>query len=110
MNDDFRDCADGSDEPGTAACTLIQQEQLFYCSNEKSTPRWDPCVCSVFVSYVRSNRATGMASQLPIKIEAYRVGSRGHTEQSHRLNLCCGVWELTVGRQSVSLFGRATSA
>lgn len=40
MDYDFRDCADGSDEPGTAACTLIQQEQLFYCPNEKSTPRY----------------------------------------------------------------------
>eukprot|EP00434_Breviolum_minutum_P001624 symbB.v1.2.001433.t1/scaffold58.1/size370606/2 len=35
VNDDFCDCADGSDEPGTNACAG-QSETLFYCANVKS--------------------------------------------------------------------------
>lgn len=35
VNDDFCDCADGSDEPGTSACAG-QKETLFYCVNEHS--------------------------------------------------------------------------
>jgi len=38
VNDDFCDCADGSDEPGTGACAG-QDATLFYCSNEGSAPR-----------------------------------------------------------------------
>lgn len=36
VNDDFCDCADGSDEPGTSACSGLGQ--LFYCPNEHSSP------------------------------------------------------------------------
>jgi len=35
VNDDACDCADGSDEPGTAACAG-QQQTLFFCRNERS--------------------------------------------------------------------------
>jgi len=35
VNDDFCDCIDGSDEPGTGACAG-QKETLFYCPNEHS--------------------------------------------------------------------------
>jgi len=38
VNDEFCDCADGSDEPGTGACAG-QSATLFYCRNEGSTPR-----------------------------------------------------------------------
>ncbi|EGD76348.1 hypothetical protein PTSG_01048 [Salpingoeca rosetta] len=34
INDDFCDCADGSDEPGTSACSNGQ----FYCANKLHTP------------------------------------------------------------------------
>jgi len=37
VNDDFCDCADGSDEPGTAACAG-HTTHLFYCPNEGSLP------------------------------------------------------------------------
>ncbi|CAE7815834.1 Prkcsh [Symbiodinium sp. CCMP2456] len=36
VNDDFCDCADGSDEPGTPACAGVG---LFYCSNVESIPK-----------------------------------------------------------------------
>lgn len=35
VNDDFCDCSDGSDEPGTGACAG-QKETLFYCPNDQS--------------------------------------------------------------------------
>jgi len=38
VNDGFCDCTDGSDEPGTGACAG-QENTLFYCKNEGSTPR-----------------------------------------------------------------------
>lgn len=44
LNDDFCDCADGSDEPGTAACSGIDQgraaQVFFYCQNTGSQPRY----------------------------------------------------------------------
>ncbi|KAL3848810.1 hypothetical protein ACJIZ3_010692 [Penstemon smallii] len=36
LNDDFCDCADGTDEPGTSACPAGK----FYCRNIGSTPRF----------------------------------------------------------------------
>jgi len=35
INDEFCDCSDGSDEPGTSACAG-QKQTLFYCKNEGS--------------------------------------------------------------------------
>lgn len=43
LNDDFCDCADGSDEPGTAACAgqaPSSLEVLYYCPNEGSQPQY----------------------------------------------------------------------
>lgn len=39
INDDFCDCLDGSDEPGTSACAG-QQQTHFYCPNEGSKPAY----------------------------------------------------------------------
>lgn len=39
VNDDFCDCEDGSDEPGTSACAG-QKDTLFYCKNDKSEPQY----------------------------------------------------------------------
>lgn len=36
LNDDFCDCVDGTDEPGTSACPTSE----FYCKNTGSTPRF----------------------------------------------------------------------
>ncbi|CAE7238458.1 PRKCSH [Symbiodinium pilosum] len=38
LNDDFCDCTDGSDEPGTGACAGAA-EALFHCANPGSAPR-----------------------------------------------------------------------
>lgn len=38
INDDFCDCEDGSDEPGTSACAG-QSATLFYCVNSNSVPK-----------------------------------------------------------------------
>lgn len=38
INDEFCDCADGSDEPGTGACAG-QDKTLFFCPNQGSMPR-----------------------------------------------------------------------
>ena len=37
INDDFCDCADGSDEPGTSACEGVG-DTWFYCKNEGHVP------------------------------------------------------------------------
>lgn len=46
VNDDYCDCPDGSDEPGTSACSHLPHESLairgFYCKNEKHTPAFLP--------------------------------------------------------------------
>lgn len=38
LNDDYCDCADGFDEPGTGACAG-QETTMFHCKNEGSTPQ-----------------------------------------------------------------------
>jgi len=38
VNDNFCDCGDGSDEPGTAACAGLPTAR-FYCHNEESIPK-----------------------------------------------------------------------
>lgn len=38
INDDFCDCTDGSDEPGTGACAG-HDRTLFHCANEGATPK-----------------------------------------------------------------------
>jgi len=38
INDNFCDCQDGSDEPGTGACAG-QEQTLFFCLNEGSAPK-----------------------------------------------------------------------
>eukprot|EP00933_Yihiella_yeosuensis_P022643 TRINITY_DN17801_c0_g1_i1.p1 TRINITY_DN17801_c0_g1~~TRINITY_DN17801_c0_g1_i1.p1 ORF type:complete len:453 (-),score=139.72 TRINITY_DN17801_c0_g1_i1:83-1441(-) len=38
VNDNYCDCSDGSDEPGTGACSG-QEETLFYCPNAGGTPQ-----------------------------------------------------------------------
>ncbi|PWW80536.1 hypothetical protein C7212DRAFT_274717 [Tuber magnatum] len=46
VNDDYCDCPDGSDEPGTSACSHLPHKSLairgFYCKNEKHTPAFLP--------------------------------------------------------------------
>eukprot|EP01043_Picozoa_sp_COSAG02_P074695 COSAG02_NODE_15069_length_1207_cov_12.005360_2_plen_90_part_01 len=34
VNDDFCDCDDGTDEPGTAACALVDGKARFFCRND----------------------------------------------------------------------------
>jgi len=38
LNDDFCDCPDGTDEPGTGACAG-QDSTLFHCNNDGATPQ-----------------------------------------------------------------------
>lgn len=44
VNDDFCDCSDGSDEPGTAACSGLERARLeppgFYCANAMARPMY----------------------------------------------------------------------
>ncbi|EWC44975.1 hypothetical protein DRE_01034 [Drechslerella stenobrocha 248] len=46
VNDDFCDCPDGSDEPGTAACSHLNHSVNplpgFYCENKGHTPTYIP--------------------------------------------------------------------
>jgi protein kinase C substrate 80K-H len=46
VNDDFCDCPDGSDEPGTSACATLPPHDLsirgFYCANKHHTPAFLP--------------------------------------------------------------------
>ncbi|KAH8151746.1 uncharacterized protein LAJ45_04368 [Morchella importuna] len=46
VNDDFCDCPDGSDEPGTSACAHLPHSALairgFHCRNEQHTPAFLP--------------------------------------------------------------------
>lgn len=40
INDDYCECPDGSDEPGTAACPYTKESpKVFYCANEGYIPR-----------------------------------------------------------------------
>ena len=39
VNDNYCDCTDGSDEPGTSACSFVDQEnKAFYCPNTGHLP------------------------------------------------------------------------
>lgn len=40
LNDGICDCPDGSDEPGTAACSDTLEKKLFYCENNGFLPRY----------------------------------------------------------------------
>ena len=42
LNDDFCDCADGSDEPGTSACAGTGTGDRFYCTNQGHLGRFIP--------------------------------------------------------------------
>ncbi|CAL9731308.1 glucosidase 2 subunit beta [Monosporozyma unispora] len=66
LNDGICDCPDGSDEPGTAACNVINEKshsnELFYCKNEGFIPRYidkslvDDGVCDCCDCSDESNR------------------------------------------------------
>ncbi|KAJ9094012.1 hypothetical protein QFC20_006992 [Naganishia adeliensis] len=40
INDDYCDCPDGSDEPGTSACSHVPGRVKFWCANEGHVPGW----------------------------------------------------------------------
>ncbi|KAG0668925.1 hypothetical protein C6P45_004275 [Maudiozyma exigua] len=40
INDGICDCPDGSDEPGTSACSDTLEQKLFYCENKGFKPRY----------------------------------------------------------------------
>ncbi|KAJ9110673.1 hypothetical protein QFC19_001502 [Naganishia cerealis] len=40
INDDYCDCPDGSDEPGTSACSDVVGRVKFWCANEGHIPGW----------------------------------------------------------------------
>ena len=39
INDDYCDCEDGSDEPGTSACSGVAKVD-FFCPNAEAVPRY----------------------------------------------------------------------
>lgn len=61
INDDYCDCPDGSDEPGTSACSHVPGRVKFWCANEGHVPGW------VFASRVNDG-ICGTSPLLPLPL------------------------------------------
>ncbi|CAR23476.1 Gtb1p [Lachancea thermotolerans CBS 6340] len=77
INDDFCDCPDGSDEPGTSACGALSR---YYCENKGFAPKFvagfkvndgvcDCCDCSDENENIRSALSSDNCSQLRAQFE-----------------------------------------
>eukprot|EP00416_Gambierdiscus_australes_P018629 CAMPEP_0171063680 /NCGR_PEP_ID=MMETSP0766_2-20121228/5816_1 /TAXON_ID=439317 /ORGANISM="Gambierdiscus australes, Strain CAWD 149" /LENGTH=426 /DNA_ID=CAMNT_0011519623 /DNA_START=25 /DNA_END=1305 /DNA_ORIENTATION=- len=85
VNDDFCDCADGSDEPGTGACAG-QDSTLFHCANDGATPqlvyasRVDDGICDC----CDGSDEEGLAARRPGHLCANRCAEEGQKDLQDR--------------------------
>ncbi|KAJ1662723.1 hypothetical protein IW140_005243 [Coemansia sp. RSA 1813] len=104
INDDYCDCSDGSDEPGTSACN----NGSFYCANKGHTPgrlsstRVNDGVCDYDVCCDGSDEWGPNAAQCPDKCAEIGAAYRAQTEaeaKAHELGIRKRVQIVDAARQ-----------
>ncbi|KAG6613039.1 putative glucosidase [Phytophthora cinnamomi] len=85
INDNYCDCADGSDEPGTSACS--HTAAVFHCANagffaaDVPTSRVNDGVCDCCDGSDEYASGAGCAPDCAARMESFRAGKKGLIEQ-----------------------------
>jgi protein kinase C substrate 80K-H len=105
VNDDYCDCADGSDEPGTPACSSLGSNATFYCLNRGDDPKviqsmfvddgiCDCCDGSDEKSGVCENRCVELGRETLRGLEEEWQGARKGLQKKGELSRCVDMFEL----------------